>query len=142
MLVDFSVMTAREGNLLWFLFPDPRHRARALEWEREAVRFLALFRARSQRSIGDPWLTAFIHDLEQASPAFREWLPRQQIQGVQTDHKHLIHPLVGRLVLQARTFQVADHPDVQMIVYTPVCGTGTAAKLALLSPSPKPSNHP
>jgi MmyB-like transcription regulator ligand binding domain len=51
----------------------------------------------------------------------------------QTEHKHLIHPLVGLLVLQAKTFQVADHPDLQMIVYTPVSGTDTAARLAVLS---------
>jgi transcriptional regulator with XRE-family HTH domain len=141
MLVDFSVMTARERNLLWFLFTDPRHRAVAVDWEREALRILALFRASTQRYIGEPWLTGLIHDLEQVSPAFREWWPRHDIQGVQTDHKHLVHPLVGLLVLQAKTFQVADHPDLQMIVYTPVSGTETAAKLALLSQSPKPCNH-
>lgn len=39
----------------------------------------------------------------------------------------------ARLVLQAKTFQVADHPDLQMIVYTPVLGTETAIKLKALS---------
>jgi hypothetical protein len=48
-------------------------------------------------------------------------------------NKHLIHPLVGLLVLQAKTFQVADHPDLQMIICTPVPGTDTAARLAVLS---------
>jgi hypothetical protein len=78
-------------------------------------------------------LTELVHDLKQVSPAFREWWSRHDVQGVQAEHKHLIHPLVGLLVLQAKTFQVADHPDLQMIVYTPVSGTGTAAKLAVLS---------
>jgi PAS domain-containing protein len=104
MLADSSVMTARQRNLLWFLFTDPRHRAMAVDWEREALRFLALFRASTQRYIGEPWLTELIHDLEQVSAAFREWWPRHDIHGVQTDHKHLIHPLVGLLVLQAKTF--------------------------------------
>jgi transcription regulator MmyB-like protein len=133
MLADFSVMTARERNLLWFLFTDPQHRAMAVDWEREALRFLALFRASTQRYIEEPWLTELMHDLEQVSAAFREWWPRHDIHGVQTDHKHLIHPLVGLLVLQAKTFQVADHSDLQMIVYTPVSGTETAAKLVALS---------
>jgi transcriptional regulator with XRE-family HTH domain len=135
MLGDFGAMTSRERHLLWLLFTDPRYRAMAVDWEREAQRFLALFRARTQRYVGEAWLTKLIHDLEQVSPAFREWWSRHDIQGVQAEHKHLIHPLVGLLVLQAKTFQVADHPDLQMIIYTPVPGTDTAAKLAVLSES-------
>ena len=133
MFADFSTMTSRERHLLWFLFIDPRHRAMAVDWEREAQRFLALFRASTQRYVGEAWLTELVNDLKQVSPAFREWWSRYDVQGVQTEHKHLIHPLVGLLVLQAKTFQVADHPDLQMIVYTPVSGTGTAARLAVLS---------
>ena len=141
MLADFSAMTSRERNILWFLFTDPRHRAMSVDWEREALRFLALFRASTQRYIGETWLTELVYDLGQVSPAFREWWPRHDIQGVQTEHKHLIHPLVGLLVLQAKTFQVADHPDLQMIVYMPVSETDTTAKLALLSQPAKPGNH-
>jgi hypothetical protein len=61
MLVDFSVMTARERNLLWFLFTDPRHRVMAVDWEREALRFLALFRASTQRYIEEPWLDCWFY---------------------------------------------------------------------------------
>lgn len=141
MFADFSVLTARERNLLWFLFTDPQHRAMAVDWEREARRFLALFRASTQRYVGEPWLTKLVNDLKQVSSDFREWWPRHDIQGVQTDHKYLVHPLVGLLVLQAKTFQVADHPGLQMIVYTPVSGTDTEAKLVHLCQSPEPRNH-
>jgi transcriptional regulator with XRE-family HTH domain len=133
MLGDFGAMTSRERHLLWLLFTDPQYRAMAVDWEREAQSFLALFRASTQRYVGEAWLTELIHDLEQVSPAFREWWSCHDVQEVQAQHKHLIHPLVGLLVLQAKTFQVADHPDLQMIIYTPVPGTGTAAKLAVLS---------
>ncbi|HEX4205326.1 MAG TPA: helix-turn-helix transcriptional regulator [Ktedonobacteraceae bacterium] len=135
MFADFSTMTTRERHILWFLFIDPRHRAMAVDWEREALLFLALFRASTQRYVGEAWLTELVNDLKQVSPAFREGWSRYDVQGVQTEHKRLIHPLVGLLVLQAKTFQVADHPDLQMIVYTPVSGTDTAAKLAVLSES-------
>jgi len=130
---DFSVMAPRERHILWLLFTDPHFRAMAVDWERDAQLFLALFRASTQRYVGEAWLTTLVNDLKRASPAFREWWPRYAIQGVQAEHKHLNHPLVGLLVLQAKTFQIADHPDLQMIVYTPVLGTDTAAKLALLS---------
>jgi transcriptional regulator with XRE-family HTH domain len=133
MFADFSTMTSRERHILWFLFTDPRHRAMVVDWEKEAQRFLALFRASTQRSVGEAWLTELVQNLGQVSPEFREWWSRHDIQGVQVEHKRLIHPLVGLLVLQAKTFQVADHPDLQMIVYMPVSETGTAAKLAVLS---------
>jgi len=54
----------------------------------------------------------------------------------QTEHKQLIHPRVGLLVLQAKTFQLADHPDLRMMIYIPVSGTDTAARLATLSEAP------
>jgi PAS domain-containing protein len=133
MFADFSTMSSRERHILWFLFIDPRHRAMAVDWEREALRFLALFRASTQRYVGEAWLTELVSDLKQVSPVFREGWSRYDVQGVQREHKHLIHPLTGLLVLQAKTFQVADHPDLQMIVYTPVSGTDTAGKLAVLS---------
>jgi transcriptional regulator with XRE-family HTH domain len=132
-LVDFSAMASRERHILWLLFTDPRYRAMFVDWEGEARRFLALFRASTQRYVGEAWLTGLVTELKQVSPAFREWWSRHDVQGVQTEHKHLIHPLVGLLVLQAKTFQVADHPDLQMMVYTPVSGTDTAARLAALS---------
>jgi transcriptional regulator with XRE-family HTH domain len=131
-LGDFSAMTARERHILWFFFTDQRYQSMLVDWEGEAQRLLALFRASTQRSIGEAWFTELVRELKQASPAFREWWPRHEVQGVQTEHKRLNHSSVGRLVLQATTFQVADHPDVQMVVYTPVGGTETAAKLATL----------
>jgi hypothetical protein len=131
-LGDFSAMTTRERHILWFFFTDQRYRSMLVDWEREAQRLLALFRASTQRCIGEAWLTDLVQELQQVSPAFREWWSRHEVQGVQTDHKHLIHPRAGQLILQATTFQVADHPDIQMVIYTPVSGTETAAKLAAL----------
>ena len=132
-LVNFSEMTSRQRHILWLLFTDPRYRAMFVDWEEEARRFLALFRASTQRYIGEPWLTELVNDLKQVSPAFREWWSRHDVQEVQSEHKQLIHPMVGLLVLQAKTFYVADHPDLRMMIYTPVSGTGTAARLATLS---------
>ena len=134
-LGDISALTSRQRHILWFIFTDPRYRAMLVDWEGAAQHALAFFRASTQRYVGEAWLTELVNGLKQASPAFREWWTRHDVQGVQTEYKHLIHPLVGQLVLQAKTFDVADHPDLRMIVYTPVLGTDTAAKLAGLSES-------
>ena len=52
-LGDVSVMTSRERHIHWLLFTDARYRAMAVDWEREAQRFLALFRASTQRYVGE-----------------------------------------------------------------------------------------
>ena len=132
---DFSTMSPRERILPWFLFTDRRPRTQLVDWEAEAQRTLALFRASTQRYVGEAWLTELITELKQASPEFREWWPRHDVQEVQTGQTHLNHPLVGMLTMQATTFRLADHPDLQMIVYTPVSGTDTLAKLTALSAS-------
>src|SRR5262249_10750071 len=137
--MDFSAMPSHERHILWLLFTDPIYRAMLADWEGEARRFLALFRASTQRYVGEAWLTDLVRDLEQVSPLFRAWWSRHEIQGVHTERKRLMHPEVGELVLQAQTFQVADRPDLRMIVYIPIPGTETAARLAALSAAPSPT---
>lgn len=132
---DFATMPPRERNILWFLFTNPLQRVRLVDWEREARGTLALFRASTERYVGEPWFTSLVADLKQVSPEFRDWWPRHDVQGVHSGKKELNHPLVGRLVVQATTFQVVDAPDLRMIVYTPVPETETANKLAQLAVS-------
>lgn len=115
-LGDFSAMTTRERHILWLFFTDQRYRSMLIDWEQEGQRLLALFRASTQRCIGEAWFTDLVQELQQVSPAFSEWWSRHEVQGVQTDHKHLIHPRVGHLILQATTFQVADHLDIQLVI--------------------------
>src|SRR5438105_12952949 len=97
------------------------------DWEGAARRFLARFRSSTHHFIGETWLAELVHDLQQVSPAFRQWRSQHDVQGSQTEHKHLIHPIVGPLALQAQTFQVVDHPDLRMVVYTPVPESDTGA---------------
>ena len=132
---DFSRMSPQERNFLWFLFTDRRYRTQLLNWEEEAHRALALFRASTQRYIGEAWLTELVTALQGVSPEFREWWPRHDVQAVHKGQKQLHHPLVGVLLMQVTTFQLADQPSLRMIVDTPLSGTDTLAKLVTLSQS-------
>jgi hypothetical protein len=73
-----------------------------------------------------------VAELEQTSSQFRAWWPQHALQATHTEQKELHHPLVGRLVLQPTTFQVADAPDLRMVIYTPLAEANTAQKLAQL----------
>jgi transcriptional regulator with XRE-family HTH domain len=129
---DFGSLSMRERNIPYFMFTNPLQRILLTNWEKEAQAMLALFRASTERYVGEPWFKALIADLQQVSSEFRVWWPRHDIQTAHTGKKELNHPLVGRLVLQSTTFQVTDAPDLRMVIYTPVAEANTAEKLAQL----------
>ena len=101
-------------------------------WEKAAQGLLAKFRASTERYVGESWRSTLVAELEQASPQFRAWWPRYDIQVTHTEQKELHHPLVGRLVLQPTTLQVTDALDLRMVIYMPVAEANTARKLAQL----------
>ena len=138
---DFNALSARERNVLWFLFTNPQARALLVDWPGDAQRALALFRASTGRSVGERWFTTLVTDLKQISPEFREWWPRHDVQRVHTGKQELNHPMVGRLVFQLTTLQVIDQPDARLIVYTPLPEGGTEQKLVALAGSPSTSRE-
>jgi hypothetical protein len=129
---DFGALPLRERNILRLTFTSPFQRTLLANWEQAAQGQQALFRASTERYVGEPWLKALVEELEFASPEFRAWWPRHDIQATHTGKKELNHPLVGRLVLQPTTFQVTDAPDLRMVIYTPLAEANTAQKLAQL----------
>lgn len=129
---DFGTLPVRERNILRLTFISSSQRMLLANWEQAAQGLLAQFRASTERYVGEPWREALVAELELASPQFRAWWPRHDIQATHTGKKELHHPLVGRLVLQPTTFQVTDAPDLRMVIYTPLEEANTAQKLAQL----------
>ncbi len=130
---DFGALAIHERNILRFMFTNSIQRVLLVDWEKEAQGMLALFRASTERYVGEAWFKALVADLEQISPEFRVWWALHDIQAAHAGPKELNHPLVGRLVLQSSTFEVVDAPDLRMIIYTPLPEANTAKKLAQLA---------
>jgi transcriptional regulator with XRE-family HTH domain len=126
---DFGALSLRERNILRLAFSHPLRHIFLPNWERDAQGLLALFRASTERYVGEPWRKALIAELELASPQFRTWWSQHALQAAHTEKKELNHPQVGRLVLQPTTFQVTDAPDLRMTIYTPLAEANTAKKL-------------
>ena len=129
---DFGQMTTRERNAVWRIFTSPTHRQLLVDWEGNARRLLAQFRASCGRYPGDPRLTELIHDLMLRSPEFRAWWPDHEVLGAPEGHKTLNHPQAGYLLFEHLTFQVFDAPDLKVNVYTPLDEADTPAKLSQL----------
>jgi hypothetical protein len=124
-------------NIVWFIFTDQEFRRRVVDWEGVAQRVLAQFRVSCGQWPGDPRFADLIERLKQSSPEFRLWWPRHEIRGRQDGCKELMHPRVGRLLLEHTTFQINEAPDLKVVVYLAAPQTDTAAKIQrLLSGEP------
>ncbi len=129
---DFERLTAPERNILRAMFGNPEHRTIFKDYEQEAYRTVALFRACSDRYVQEPWFKDLIAELEQTSPQFRAWWTEHDIRSTCTGPTELRHPCRGRMVWNTSTFQVVDAPDLQMLVFT-AADAETAGKLAALA---------
>ncbi|HEX6482725.1 MAG TPA: helix-turn-helix transcriptional regulator [Ktedonobacteraceae bacterium] len=129
---DFRQMTTRERNAVWRLFTSPPYRQLLVDWEGDARRLLAQFRASCGRYPGDPRLRELIQDLLMRSPEFRAWWPDHEVLGAPEGHKTVNHPQAGYLMFEHLTFQMFDAPDLIVNVYTPLDVADTPAKLARL----------
>jgi transcriptional regulator with XRE-family HTH domain len=130
---DFSTLSLLERNFLWFLFTNREYRAQLVNWEEEAHSALALFRASTQRYIGEDWLTHMITDLKRLSPEFCAWWSWHDVQTTHKGQKQINHPRVGLLIMNTTTFQLTEHPGLRMVVDTASAETDTRAKLIALS---------
>jgi transcriptional regulator with XRE-family HTH domain len=130
--VDFAALTSQECNILWFLFQHPLARKIHGDWEQQAKGAIALFRASTERYIGEAWFTEFVTKLQQQSSEFQQWWADHQVQAIHNARKELNHPQLGWLVLQPTTLYIADAPDLRLMVYTAMPEADTAAKLAKL----------
>lgn len=126
-------LLSRECNVLRFIFTNPNARALFPDWEAVARKVLALFRANTGPYIGAYEFSLLVADLKERSPEFRIWWSCYDVQELQLGTQEVRHPVVGRLALQATVLQVVEHPDLRMIVSTPLPEGDTAYKLSVLA---------
>jgi transcriptional regulator with XRE-family HTH domain len=122
-------------NLLELVFTDPAVRALLGDWATDSRRFLAQFRADVGARSADADVVDLVDRLGRASPAFRAGWASHDVDRFSSAERRFEHPTAGTLRLEHHQLTPADAPDLQLIVYTPVPGTGTAHKLARLARS-------
>lgn len=130
---DFATLPAGLRNIVWYMFADPTLRAMLVDWERQAQRQLAQFRASSARHAGAPSFSQLVQALSARSPEFRAWWPQHDVLGRPEARKDLDHSIVGRLALEQTTFHFDTNPDLRLVLYTPLAEHDTAEKLARLA---------
>ncbi|PZR96702.1 MAG: transcriptional regulator [Candidatus Chloroheliales bacterium] len=129
---DFTTLSTRDRNLLWFMFKHPLARQLYVDWEATAQQTLALFRASTGRYISETWFTELVVTLSCASPEFAAWWSHNEVHGTPETDKEINHPKLGYLALQPTILPLAQTPDLCMMIYTTAPGTNTEAKLQCL----------
>ncbi|GLV60505.1 transcriptional regulator [Dictyobacter sp. S3.2.2.5] len=133
---DFGQRARRDRNVVWQLFTHPSQRALYVRWEEAARHAIMTFRTISDQHAGDSRYEQLIDDLKQASPEFRRWWARHDIElsCSPTHQKEFNHPQVGRLQVLSTTLITPDAPDFRLVTCTP-CTPESADKLAQLARS-------
>ncbi|QDG62264.1 helix-turn-helix transcriptional regulator [Pseudarthrobacter sp. NIBRBAC000502771] len=129
---NIAKVPAADRNLLWLVFTDPYVRNLLPDWETTSKRFLAEFRAETGQRLGDPDIQYQVERLKEASPEFRQGWDLYDIVGFESRERLFHHPAVGVLQLEHHQVSPSDRPDLHIVVYTPVPGSGAAAQMKSL----------
>ncbi|AJY75679.1 helix-turn-helix transcriptional regulator [Paenibacillus beijingensis] len=118
---DYERMSPRERNSIWRLFTS-KYAKQLLrdDWEKNAKRRLAQFRASYGNTMGDSWWTGMIEALNAQSEEFRQWWPLHNVLNTPEGEKLLYHPTVGSLRFGHLSFQASDSASLQVTVNIPL----------------------
>ncbi|WP_030265100.1 helix-turn-helix transcriptional regulator [Streptomyces violens] len=117
---NVATVAPEERNLLWMVFTDPYIRDLLPDWEVTSRRFLAEFRAEAGPRLGDLAGSPAIQRLLGTNEGFRAAWQDHHIEGFTSRMRVFDHPVAGVQHFEHHRLAPADHPDVHVVVYTPV----------------------
>ena len=110
------------ANMLRLGFTDPAWRERIADWEQEAARHVAMYRAAMTFHLDDPAWTAMPEELALRSPEFAHYWAQSDVAGPERRLKRFRHPRIGSLTLQSTSLLMADNPMIRGVVLQPING--------------------
>jgi transcriptional regulator with XRE-family HTH domain len=129
---DLGPGPAGPANMMHLGFTDPRWRTLVANWEQEAARHVAMYRAAMTLHHDDPAWTALPARLAQLSPEFARFWASSDVAGPERRLKRFRHPNTGPLTLHSTSLLMADDPMIRIVVLHPAT-VSDAAKLERLA---------
>jgi transcriptional regulator with XRE-family HTH domain len=120
-------------NLLDLVFGNAALAALMADHDEELRRLVSQFRLHRTDWPDDAELGALIERLGAASPRFAELWAAKDVAAFATTRRVFDHPRAGRLEFDHHRFAALDQTGWQLVVYTPVPGTDSAARLKAAS---------
>jgi transcriptional regulator with XRE-family HTH domain len=128
---DLGPGPAGPANMLHLGFTDPRWRTLIVDWELEAARHVAMYRAAMTVHLDDPAWTALPARLARLSPDFARFWASSDVAGAERRLKRFRHPSAGPLTLHSTSLLMADDPMIRIVILYPATASD-AARLARL----------
>ena len=129
---DLAGVPPADRNLLWLIFTDPYLRELMPDWEFMSRRHLAHFRAEAGPRLDHPSFSRLVQRLLQTSEAFRTAWESHDIEEFASRERLFRHPIVGDLHLEHYRLAPSDHPNLRLVIYTPVLATDSPQRLRRL----------
>jgi len=126
----FEHLPAEQRNTMMLIF-HPASRGLYAEWQAEASRAVALFRAQAGERLVDPEFQRLVQRLRKLSPDFCEMWERYEVVPPSPASRVFAHPELGRIELGYLKMHTADSGNTLM-VHQPVPGSDLADRLAVL----------
>jgi transcriptional regulator with XRE-family HTH domain len=120
------------ANMLHLGFTAPHWRTLIADWEQEAARHVAMYRAAMTIHLDDPAWTALPARLARLSPDFARFWASSDVAGPERRLKRFRHPSAGPLTLHSTSLLMADDPMIRIVILYPATASD-AAKLERLS---------
>ena len=130
---NIEVTAPADRNLLWLVFMDPYIRNLLPDWDTDSRRFLAEFRAEAGPRVGEPSYTELIDRLREHSEHFAAAWQSTGIERFTSRERRFRHPSVGELLLEHHQVAPVDVPEIHIVAYLPVPGSGAAERLRHLT---------
>ena len=117
-------------NLLWVVFAEPSVRDLLIDWEAQARRIMAEFRAATAELRQDADVRALVELVKQASPEFALWWPQHDVAQFQTRVRRYRHPRAGELSFEYQQLTPSEWPGLRVVCQLPIPDDDSAQRLA------------
>ena len=121
-------------SLLEYIFLEPAARRLISDWENRARRILAEFRVDFARHMDDPDLRALVAALTRQSAAFAQIWEEHAVLGREGGERGFNHRDPAFRRFEQTAFTLANHPDLKLMVLTPVPRKADRRQAGLTSP--------
>ena len=114
------------ANMLHLGFTDPYWRTLIADWDQEAARHVAMYRAAMTIHLDDPAWTALPARLARLSPDFARFWASSDVAGPERRIKRFRHPSAGPLTLHSTSLLMADDPMIRIVILYPATASDAA----------------
>jgi hypothetical protein len=108
-----------DRNSLVLAFTSPSWRSRIIDWEENAPRMVAQFRAAMAQHVAESSWKCLVKRLRQESPEFERMWNQHEVRAPENFTKRYLHPEVGLIRFEYTQLWFGQRSEIKLTTYTP-----------------------